>query len=62
MHPLQQECAAEWASGRQRCQAVSLTGRACRLAPHGARDAHSSGARLLLASEDGTSRCFAFTW
>ena len=52
-----QECAAEWATGRQQCEAVSLTGRACRLAPHGASAAHCSGARLLLASQDGTSRC-----
>ena len=51
-----QECAAEWAAGRQQCEAVSLTGRACRLAPHGASAAHCSGARLLLASQDGTTR------
>ena len=51
-----QECEAEWA-GRRQCEAVSLTGRACRLAQHGAEEPHCSGARLLLASEDGTLRC-----
>ena len=60
---VRQECAALWAAGRQQCEAVSLTGRACRLAPHGASAAHCSGARLLLASQDGTSRCCsAQTW
>ncbi|KAK9842102.1 hypothetical protein WJX81_008442 [Elliptochloris bilobata] len=53
---LERECTAEWAAGRRRCEAVSLTWRACRLAPHGLSEPHCSGARLLLANEDGTSR------
>jgi len=52
---LERACAAEWAR-RRRCEAASLTGRPCRLAPHGPDVAHVSGARMLTASEDGTTR------
>ena len=52
---LERACDAEWAR-RRRCEALSLTGRPCRLAPHGPDVAHISGARILAASEDGTTR------
>ncbi|KAF8068251.1 hypothetical protein HT031_001938 [Scenedesmus sp. PABB004] len=45
-------CSAAW-RGRQRCAALSLTGRACRLSPHGPDTPHDSGTELHVAAPDG---------
>lgn len=59
---LEDECRAIWESGRQQCDAVSLTGRPCKHRRHGdffssdAMEQHSSGYVFLHACSCGRSR------
>lgn len=55
---LEDECTQIWISGRQRCDAVSLTGNSCMHQRHSTDDKkHSSGYFFLHACACGRSRC-----